>query len=56
MQTTTQDSPQVSAHIVLESTHKPQTFATCLLKIAIATISTENINTSVNIIFDEGAQ
>ena len=56
MQTTTQDSPQVSAHIVPESTHKLQTFATCLLRTAFATISTENINTSANIKFHEGAQ
>ena len=56
MQTTTQGSPQVSAYTLPESTHKLQTFAICLLKTAIATISTENINTSVNIIFDEGAQ
>ena len=56
MQITIQNSPQVSAHILPESTHKPQIFATCLLKASFATISTENINTSANIIFDEGGQ
>lgn len=52
----TQDSSQVSANIVPASTHKPQTFTTCLLKMAIATVSAENIRTSANILFDEGAQ
>ena len=51
-----QDSSQVSTNIVSASTHKPQTFTTCLLKTAIATVSAGNIKTSANILFDKGAQ
>ena len=52
----TQGSSQVSANIVPASTHKPQTFTTYLLKTATARVSTGNVKTSVNILFDEGAQ
>ena len=55
---TPQDSLQVSIciHIVPALTHKPSKFTVCLLITANVTVSAGNIKTSVNILFDEGAQ
>ena len=57
---TLQDSLQVSIciRIVPASTHRPRKFiiAMCLLITTNATVSAGNIKTSVNILFDEGAQ